>query len=105
MSKRVNITCKDPLVAKFHEEMFGEQFDKAVAEAEAASVPEATTPDGQSWGWRTVLEQVFTARMLQEAQRQKHYNYEVVDGQRQVVYVESDNAFVPQLLIPAIEIV
>lgn len=101
---RVVFTCKDPLLAKHYEDTFGEEFTKAANEAESAGVPESTTPDGQTIGWRTVLGQLFAARMLQEAQLQKHYNYREVDGRREVIYVESSNAFVPQLLIPKVEI-
>src|SRR5947209_13643120 len=85
MGKRVTFTSKDPAIARYYDETFGEEFDKAVAEAEeaASNIPGwgAVHTGTQNYTWREVLTQLFSGKMLAEAERQEHYNYDIVDGE------------------------
>ena len=86
----LHFSCKDDKIADYYRSQFLTQFSVQAAlfpsmtEAEIASVKA---------GWKLA--------MYAEARRQEHYDYEVKNGMRRLVY---DHDHKPVLLIPEVEV-
>ena len=83
--------CKDPLVARYYERLFGQQFA-----AEWAMVKRGTKVEKEG------IQASWQSTMLAEARRQQHYDYgiNVMTG-RKVPILEKGQ---PRLLIPTVEV-
>lgn len=86
----LHFSCKDDKVAEHYRRLFLTQFS-----TQACLFPQMTAAEivAVRSGWKLA--------MYQEARKQQHYDYEVINGVRRVIY---DKDHKPVLLIPEVEV-
>lgn len=86
----IHFACKDDKVAEHYRRLFLTQFS-----TQACLFPKMTEVEitGVKAAWKLA--------MYQEARKQQHYDYEVINGMRRVIY---DDKHQPVLLIPEVEV-